>query len=360
MMKTLIGAALAGAMAFSATANAQETINLTVASSHPLVVPWVGMIKTHFMAETDRILAESGNYQIEWQEAFGGQLYGALATLSSVEDGITDIGWVFSYLEAARMPLSQVTAYTPFSTSNPVLQLETMRELYETVPAFREEWEQYNIVLLGMTGSDNYDVYTKQPISSLDDLQGMKLSAPGALGNWLRGTGANAVDGALTTFYTDIQTGVSDGVLTLALGAVAAKLYEVAPYISRVQIGTVFSGGVAINADSWEALPAEVQEAMLKAGDYYSKAHGQDLVDRQEMAMNRMIEIGADQTPPVTVTDMPAADRQKWVETLPDLAGEWAAQTDERGIPGSEFLQAYMKGLRDRGEEPARAWDEAE
>jgi TRAP-type transport system periplasmic protein len=360
MMKTLFGAALAGAIAFSATANAQETINLTVASSHPTVVPWVGMIKTHFMAETDRILAESGNYEIEWQEAFGGQLYGANATLSSVQDGITDIGWVFSYLEAARMPLSQVTAYTPFSTSNPVLQLDTMRELYETFPAFRDEWEQYDIVLLGMTGSDNYDVYTKEPIFSLDDLQGLKLSAPGALGNWLRGIGANAVDGALTTFYTDIQTGVSDGVITLALGALAAKLHEVAPYISRVQIGTVYSGGVAINADVWETLPAEVQDAMLEAGDFYSKAHGQDLVDRQEMALHKMIELGADQDPPVTVSEIPASERQKWVDNLPDLAGEWAAQTDERGIPGSEFLSAYMNGLRERGEEPARAWDKAE
>jgi TRAP-type transport system periplasmic protein len=60
----------------------------------------------------------------------------------------------------------------------------------------------------------------------------MKISAPGVLGNWLRGTGANAVDGALTTFYTDIQTGVSDGVLSLALGVLPAKLYEVAPYIT--------------------------------------------------------------------------------------------------------------------------------
>jgi TRAP-type transport system periplasmic protein len=168
------------------------------------------------------------------------------------------------------------------------------------------------------------------------------------------------VDGALTTFYTDIQTGVSDGVLTLALGAIAAKLHEVAPYISRVQIGTVFSGGVAINADSWEALPAEVQDAMLQAGDFYSKAHGQDLVDRQELAMNAMIEQGADQDPPVTVSELPAAERQKWVDSLPDLAGEWAAQTDARGIPGSDFLAAYMNGLRERGEVPARAWDKAD
>ncbi len=359
-MNRLFGAALGAVVAMPAAATAQETINLTVASSHPTAIPWVGMIQTHFMAETDRILEESGNYEIAWQEAFGGQLYGADATLTSVQDNITDIGWVFSYLEAARMPLSQVTAYTPFSTSNPVTQLEVMRELYENYDPFREEWEQYNVRLLGMTASDNYDVYTKTPIESIEELEGLRLSAPGPLGNWLRGIGANAVDGALTTFYTDIQTGVSDGAVTLALGALPASLYEVAPYISRVRIGTVFSGGVAINGDVWESLPGEVQEAMLEAGHHYSTAHAQDLVDREESAIEAMQESGADQNPPVTVSTLPQEERQRWVDALPDLAGEWAAQAEERGIPAREFLSAYLDGLRERGDAPARDWDQAD
>src|SRR5690606_6876742 len=134
---------------------------------------------------------------------FGGALYKANATLSSVEDGVTDIGWVFSFLEVAKLPLSQVSSYAPFSTSNPPIQLEVMGELLETNDAFRNEWEQYNLKVLGLTGTDGYDIYTKNPVESFDDLNGMKLSAPGVLGSWLRGTGANAVDGSLPTFYTD-------------------------------------------------------------------------------------------------------------------------------------------------------------
>jgi TRAP-type C4-dicarboxylate transport system substrate-binding protein len=356
-MKTLTGLLLAGAIAFPGAAFAQETINLTVASSHPLVIPWVGMIKSHFMAETDRLLAEKGNYKIEWQEAFGGQLYKANATLTSVEEGVTDIGWVFSFLEAAKLPLSQVSSYAPFATANPPVQLAVMNELLETNDAFKKEWEQYNLKVLGLTGTDSYDVYTKQPISGLAALNGMKLSAPGVLANWLRGTGANAVDGALTTFYTDIQTGVSDGVLSLALGVLPAKLYEVAPYITRVDIGTAFSGAVAINRDSWDDLPEEVQNAMVEAGKFYTEAHGKDLLERHEAAFAKMQEIGAGQNPPVTISQMSAADRQAWVDGLPDVAGEWAADAEARGLPGKAFLAAYMEGLRARGEKPARDWD---
>ena len=352
--KTLL---LASVVALPTAALAQETINLTIASSHPTSIPWIGLIQSEFMPEVDRILAETGDYRIEWQEAFGGQLYSANATLSSVEDGVTDIGWVFSYLEASSMPLSQVTAYTPFATNNVPAQLETMRALYESVPEFREEWEQYNLVYLGATGSDSYDVYTTRPIKSLDDLQGMRISAPGTLANWLRGTGANAVDGALTTFYTDIQTGVSDGVLSLALGVLPSRLYEVAPYVTRVRMGTVYSGGLAINRDAWDALPEDVQAAMLAAGDHYSKAHASDLMERQPAAMERIVELGKDQSTPVIVSELSAEERQRWVDALPDLAGEWAASAEERGLPGRDFLSAYMNGLRERGEEPVRDWD---
>ena len=279
-MKNLLGLLVAGIIAVPGSVAAQETINLTVASSHPTVVPWVGMIKSVFMVRTDEILATSGNYKINWNEAFGGQLYKANATLTSVEEGITDIGWVFSFLEAAKLPLSQVSTNSPFATSNPPVMLAVMQQLLETNEAFLKEWESHNLKVLGLTGTDLYDIYTKVPLKGIADINGMKLSAPGVLGNWLRGTGANAVDGALTTFYTDVQTGVSDGALTLALGALPIKLYEVAPYINRFDAGAAFSGAVAINRDSWDALPEEVQNAMIEAGKLYTKTHGEDLVQR--------------------------------------------------------------------------------
>jgi TRAP-type C4-dicarboxylate transport system substrate-binding protein len=358
-MKKLTGLLLASVVAFPSAALAQETINLTVASSHPLTIPWVGMIKSHFMAETDRLLAEKGDYKIAWNEAFGGALYKANATLSSVEDGVTDIGWVFSFLEVAKLPLSQVSSYAPFSTSNPPIQLDVMRELLETNDAFRNEWEQYNLKVLGLTGTDGYDIYTKNPVKSFDDLNGMKLSAPGVLGSWLRGTGANAVDGSLPTFYTDIQTGVSDGVLSLALGVMPAKIYEVAPYITRVRMGTAFSGAVAINKDSWDGLPEDVQNAMVEAGKFYTDAHGKNLLEAHEAAFGKMVELGKGQNPPVTISEMSEEDRAKWVNGMPDIASEWAAAAEARGLPGKDFMAAYMEGLRKRGEKPVRDWDKS-
>jgi TRAP-type transport system periplasmic protein len=350
-------AAAACALALPLAAQAQQTINLTIAASHPTTIPWVGFMQSVFMPEVDKRLAAGGKFKIQWKEAFGGQLYKANATLTSVEQGITDIGWVFSYLEPSKMPLSQVSVHTPFTTSDTRIILNSMVEMIDKSPAFKAEWDKYNLVFLGATGSDTYDIYTKFPVRNIDDLKGKKISAPGILGQWLRGVGATPVDGALTTFYTDIQTGVSEGVLSLATGVLPAKIYEVAPYITKVNIGSVFSGGVAINKDTWGKLPPEVQTAMREAGAEYTRRHGEDLVARHQNAIRLMTEAGAKQTPPVTVTPLPAAERAKWIAQTPDLAGEWVRNNSARGAQGQQLLSQYLAAVKARGATPERNWD---
>jgi TRAP-type C4-dicarboxylate transport system substrate-binding protein len=254
------------------------------------------------------------------------------------------------------MPLMQLAAHTPFTTSDPRIVLGAMTEMIEKVPSFKAEWDKYNLVFLGATGSDTYDVYTKFPVKTIDDLKGRKISAPGILGQWLRGVGATPVDGALTTFYTDIQTGVSDGVVSLATGVLPAKVYEVAPYITKVNMGVVFSGGIAINKDTWGKLPPEVQTAMREAGAEYSKRHGEDLVARHQTAIKLMTEAGAKQTPPVTVTPLPQAERAKWIAQTPDLAGEWVKNNTARGVQAKPLLDQYMSLVKARGATPERQW----
>ena len=360
MLKTIIArtAVVATLLGFGLSpASAQQTFKLTIAASHPTTLPWVGLMSTQFVPEVNkRVAALNKGYRIEWREAYGGQLYKANATLSSVEQGVTDIGWVFHNLEAAKMPLSQFGTVTPFTTDDVRILLDVANEMNEKLPALQKEWDRNNMVFLGATGVDTYHLFSRNPIATYADLKGRKISAPGSIGLWLKGSGAVPVDGSLASYYTDIQSGVSEGTISIATGILPSKIYEVAPYITTVNIGALYIGGMAMNKDSYAKLPPEVQKIVKEVGKEYSKALGDTLMQRYESALKTMVEVGARQAPPVRVTSMSAGERDKWVKSMPNLAADWVKANASKG-PARDIVRTYMDALRARGVKPARNWD---
>jgi TRAP-type transport system periplasmic protein len=160
----------------------------------------------------------------------------------------------------------------------------------------------------------------------------------------------------LTTYYTDMQSGLSEGGLSIATGILPNKIYEVAPYITKVSIGSLYGGALAINKDTYDALPADVQKILQAVGLEYSRKLGSTLMERYDSALKKMVELGATQSPPVTISTLPEEERNKWARSMPNLAAEWVKSNASKG-PTKEIMQSYMEALRKRGVKPLRDWD---
>ena len=347
----VIAGLLAGAGLATTAAQAQQSINVNIGSSHPVTNIWVHAMKNVFQPEVDRILKEGGNkFAVRWRENYGGTLYKFTDTRTAVRDGIVDVGMVGTVWENSAMPLQNVTYFTPFATNNHEMLIEIFDKLNATLPALRDSWTAQNMVPLSSLITDSYDLYTNFPIPNLAALQNKKINAPGTSANWLRQTGATPVEGALTTYYTNIQTGVTQGALSFASGIGPARVYEVAKYLTNVDIGSMYLGSVAVNKRFYDALPKEVQDAFVAAGKATSKAHGAHVTRTAAAAMETMKAAG------LQVSNLPAADKQKWVQDLPDIVGPWLQATGE---PGKVVLRAYFDELRARGAKPLRDWDRA-
>ena len=222
---------------------------------HTLVVP-----------ELDRRLAARGSpYAIRWTEAYGGSLYKYGETLEGIQIGLTDMGWVGTLWELSKLPLQNVTFYAPFASDDFRLVVDIVNEMHRTVPAMTDAWTAQNVKFLGASALDTYHLMTTFPVGCVDDLRGRKILAPGPSAAWLEGTGAVAVDGSLTTYYQQIQTGVADGVITILTGAAPNRLHEVAPYITLVGLGSQVTGALAINLDTWNRLPDDVRAELERA-----------------------------------------------------------------------------------------------
>jgi TRAP-type C4-dicarboxylate transport system substrate-binding protein len=338
-----------GATMTVGSALAQQRVTVNIGSSHPTTNIWAFAMKEVFQPEVDRILKEDGaKYEVRWRENYGGTLYKFTDTRAAVRDGIVDVGMVGTVWENSAMPLQNVTYFTPFATTNHEQLIEIFDKLNATVPSLRDSWAAQNMVPLSSLITDSYDIYATFPVKDMASLKNKRINAPGTSANWLRETGATPVDGALTTYYTNIQTGVTDGALSFASGIGPARVYEVAKQLTRIDIGAMYFGSVAVNKKVFDGLPKEVQNAMLKAGKATSVAHGKHVTKTANVALDTMKAAG------LQITELPQGEKAKWVNGLPNIVAPWLQGT---GDAGKQVLKAYFDELRARGVKPLRDWD---
>lgn len=346
-MKIALGA-IAVSLALASGAQA-ETFNLTMSSSHPTVLPWVGQLSTLVVGETNaRLEAMGSEDRVDWTEAYGGSLYGFSDTLEAVGDGLTDAGWVGTLWEGSKMPLQNMTYFMPFVTDDLVSMLQVLNEMHRELPELQEAWEDQNVVFLGASGVETYHLLTNFPVNSLADLEGRRIMAPGPSANWIESLGAVPVNGALPTYYNQVQTGVADGMVVIITGAFPNRHYEVAPYVTLVGIGAHMTGGLGINRDVWDGLSDDVRTVLTELGEEYTTAHAEEVVARYDSFLEQLPGVGA------TVTELPADEVQAWKDGLPNLAAQWAEANSDDGAAG--VMEEFVNRLRARGIEPGIDW----
>lgn len=356
MRKLFIGSALAAMMAVGGlsigTAAASDELNVTIVAGHPPVFRWVKHANQTFIPAVNAALEGTGT-TINWSEQYGGSLAKVGDELEAVEEGLAEIGLVSSLFDPAKLSVQNVTYFTPFVSSDSAGVAELMDRLQDEIPEMRASWEENGLEYLGgAIGIDDYLLMTKFPINSISDLEGMKIGAPGPAVNWLKGTGAVGVSGNLTTYYNEIKTGVYDGVVVFASAALPGKLYEVAPYITKVGFGAQYAGGLAANKDWYDGLSGEVQQALRDAAMADRLAYIKDLDASVSKFLELMVAQGA------TVTEVDEAFRAEWAAGMDNVAKVWAETLDGQGKPGTEILNAYMNAIRDAGATPVRNWDQ--
>lgn len=346
-----IGSAALAGTAWSTHAFAKD-LSLTLATGHAPVILWVKYLRDHFVGEATKRL-EAAGHRMRWNQAYSGTVAKIGGELDAVQKGIVDVAIVGASFHQAKLNLFNLAFYAPFSSMSVKNTVQTMDDLHGKLPELYRIWEGFGTTYLAGIGSDVFNIYSKTPLSNLGDLKGRKIGGVGPNLNWLRGSGATGVLVTPNTIYNDLQTGIYDGLMVANSQAAALKIHEVAPYCLKVDIQAVYWGALVANKTFFAALPAEAQTALRQAALSYRDA----LLDEQ---MRQSVDgLEAMKRAGLQINELSRTDRLAWAASLPDLAGEWVRQAEEKKHPGKRMLQAFMDDLRSRGETPARNWDRA-
>lgn len=338
-----------GALALAATVAQAEDFVLTVGAGAPPVVPPVKAIVDASMPVIAEAAAANGD-TVEYITGFGGSLYNIMNTLEGVRDGLADFGWVGANWEPDNMPLHQVITALPFVNNDPAIGQKIDLALQAT-PAFADEWSKNGLTYLGATAGDPYVIVSKEPIESVDDLKGLKVYAPGSIATWMAGTGAATLDGNLPAMVNGLQTGVADAALVPLGGVFIFKFHEFAPNVLFPGLGTsAMNGGLAINTEVYDDLPAHMQEAFQKAGEAYTGA---------TLAMGNGMSgmaLKAFEEGDVNVVRLSREEREKWANAMPNVALEWRDRVNALGLDGDAVLDAFMEAAKAEGADIIRDW----
>lgn len=350
-MKT-ITLGLVSALCFTVpSVSIAESYNATIVAGHPPVFRWVRMISEVFVPTVSQAMEGEG-HSIHFSEQYGGSLAGVGDELETVEAGLAQIGVCQSLFDPAKLAVQNVSYYTPFVSPDPRQVAEVIGALHDDLPAMTQAYGDNGVIYLGApVVIDDYLLMTNFPVQSLDDLDGRKIAAPGPAINWLDGTGAVGVSGNLTTYYNELQTGVYDGVIVFASAALPGRLYEVAPFVTRVGLGAQHAGILCANADWYEGLTPEAQAALHRGADEAGAWYVDALEEAVEASFAQMTELGA------TITDASDDMRDAWASGMDNAAQEWATSLEAQGQPANEVLSSYMDAMRAAGAIPLRDWD---
>lgn len=339
--------AAAALIALAAPASAQEQIKLTIAAGHPPIFLWVKHLKDSFMATVDAELATSGKHKIAWNEAYGGTLAKIGSELETMQQGISDVGIVATVFQSAKMPLNNVTYFVPYGPADANV-LNAAIDKVQQLPELVAEWSKYNLVYLAGFAIDNYGLATNFPIAKFEDLKGKKIGGAGPNLAWFKNTGAVGVQGSLNSFYNDIKTGVYDGAIAFITSAVPARLNEVAPHFTVVNMGAMYAGAVAVNKARFDKFPDEVKAAFRNGADAYKQAYVKEQTARIAAATEAWKKGGG------KLTELAPAEQARLVKAIPNPTEEWIKQA---GPNAKKVLAAYMDAVRATGFKFQRDFD---
>lgn len=348
-----IGASLAAAVLSLSAQNvaAQEQINVTVMSGYTDRTAWIRTLKEFWMPEVNKRLAETGNYKLNYLEAFG-TVVQPRGEFDAIGNGIGNIGLVVTAFHTDKVPLSSVSYVTPFVSVDLALTSEVNDALTFSIPEMRDGWRRFGLEFIGHMGSiKSYNVLSKEAIDSLDDFDGIKVSGAGLNLRWLEGLGATGVPTALPKFYQEVNSGVSDALVGWADVVGAFKLCEVAPHFLSADMGAVSNFALVANKPWFDGLPEEVQSVIREVTPEYRDLLADVTTKGDANGRDACVAQGGE------IHEVSAELRQNWADSLPNIAREWAAAADGNGLPGSKVLEAYMDMMRDADQPIARQWD---
>ncbi len=288
-------------------------------------------------AETDLVqgwaaaLDEASGGRIEITSYHSGTLIGAEDIYGGVVSGAADIGLSAFFYTRGRFPILEafelpgVVYESSYAASK--VAWEGIKELDP------DEVGDTELMFVLATGPG--DLFTREPVRSLDDLRGMSIRAAGLSADTLPLLGASPEAMPQGEAYEALQRGLVDGNLAPVEVLKGWGHAEVTSYVTRTPFLYNALFFVTMNLEKWNSLPADLQQVFLEVNGQFHEEVAAGLWDVQnEEALQWAVEeMGME------VITLDEDEARLWIERVQPIQDDFIERMNQQGFSGEDIVR---------------------
>ncbi len=260
----------------------------------------------------------------------------------------------FDAVREGLVDLSYVTAsYTPARHIMPMLaELPGAGDtaLVNSVAYSRVHWkhlhkvgEYKGVKLLGVFTHGPGQMFTKRPVTSINDVQGLKIRTGGGVAEAVaKALGTSAFVKPAPESYELLKSGVADGVFFPMESIISFKLDTV------LEQATLFPGGMYssafgffMNEEKWNKLPKQDQDAIDKiSGEWIARHAGQSWDEADKKGLEVLKKSG------VKIVNADPAFVAEVKKRSAPIIEEWIQKASAKGVDGARILAEFREELK--------------
>jgi TRAP-type transport system periplasmic protein len=261
-------------------------------------------------------------------------------TFDAVRDGLVDLSYVTASYTPARhiMPL---LAELPGSGETALVNSVAYSRIHWKY--FQKVGEYRGVKLLGVFTHGPGQMFTKKPVKSIADVQGLKIRTGGGIAEKVaKALGTSAFVKPAPESYELLSSGVADGVFFPLESIISFKLDTV------LEQATLFPGGMYsssfgffMNEDKWNKLPKQDQEAIEKiSGEHIARLAGASWDDVDRKGLEALKKSGVKI---VNANSELVAEVKKRSAPIVD---DWVRDATVKGVDGAKILAEFRDELK--------------
>jgi TRAP-type C4-dicarboxylate transport system substrate-binding protein len=298
------------------------------------------------------MVTERTEGRIRWEHYVDGLLHGALDGFKAIQSGVTDYTHGYATYQPGSFHLTH-GLQLPFLFPSPGVASLVSEELYPTY--LKEEYERMGVYLAHCDVTTAYDIISKVPVRTPEDIRGMKVRSTGGLmAEIIREMDAIPVVIAAAETYTAFQRGIIDAVALGGPDMAAYRLYETGRHYLQIGLThTVLQ--YCFSPRTFEALPEDLRVELYNLYRFRGQVAHRNYYGSGalETALERLEGGGVS-------IHLPTPDeRRAWVDAVLPLEQRFIDQNEARGLPAGAFVrEAKQRAAAYDGWTDDQLWDQ--